>query len=85
MASLCVVTNSDEVVELPLKNHSDQCVYDSCANGAHNIIPSLDVCQEQWVRYLGDGAIILNEDTLKVKQTITEVKDDINRFVTDLC
>lgn len=85
MSNLCVITNSDQIIDVPLTNHSDQLVYDSCVNGTHNIIPYLDDCQNQWERYLGTEALILNENTIKVKQNIIEAKDKITDFFGDLC
>ena len=85
MSNLCVITNSDQIIDIPLANHSDQFVYDSCVNGTHNIIPYLDECQNQWERYLGIEALILSESTIKVKENIIAAKDKITHFVGDLC
>ena len=85
MSNLCVVTNSDKIINVPLANHSDQFVYDSCVDGTHNIVPDLEACQDQWRLYLGTNALILGDKSKDVKQKIIASKENITNFVGVLC
>lgn len=81
MAFLCVITETDQIIELPIVNMGSQAIYDSCSDRTHNAIPGLAACQEQWQKYLSVDAAIFNPDTESVKQNIGKSKETLKSLI----
>jgi hypothetical protein len=84
MAHLCVVTDTDEIIDVPVYNMGRQAIYDSCSNGTHNVIPGIEACQEQWQKYVSIEALIFNEGTEFVKRSILLSKEKLRILIGEL-
>ncbi len=90
LASLCIVTTQNEILEVPIYNMDSQSMYDSCFEGMHNLVPGegsdlevgLDTSINQWKKYLGISPYILNIGTQAVKSNILSKLQEIKQLVT---
>ena len=84
MAYLCVLTDTDHIIDVPVYNMGRQAIYDSCSDRTHNTVPGIEACQEQWQKYLSIEALIFNEGTEFVKQSILLSKEKLGILINEL-